>query len=450
MKMSNGYSESEQQERVLETVRRESVRFVHLQFMDILGNVKTVTIPAAKLMKAIEDGAVFDGSSVVGYATIEESDMRAKPDLSTFKVLPWSHPEMREATIICNIYDSKGNRFGADPRYILERVLKKAGELGYECFTGPEYEFFLFQLDNDGKPTTLPSDKGRYFDMMPLDKTELVRDKISLYLDALGFDVETTHHEVANGQHEIDLRYADAMTSADRVMALKSAIKTVALENGLHATFMPKPVAGQNGSGMHVHQSLFTTGGENAFYDESGIHELSDVARWYVGGVLKYARETCAILASWVNSYKRLVPGYEAPVYICWANKNRSALVRIPAGKGKSKRIEVRNPDPAGNPYLQYAVMLAAGLEGVRNKLEPPQPIETDIFKLTSSDRSKMGIGSLPGDLNEALAEMEKSELIRETIGAHVFTNFLYNKRKEWDSYKIQVTDWELKQFLSL
>ena len=448
--MPNGYTKSELKEQVLETVRKEGVRFVHLQFMDILGNVKTVTIPAAKLFKAIEEGAVFDGSSVVGYATIEESDMRAWPDLSTFRVLPWSYNEMKQASIICNIFDSKGNRFGADPRYILERVLIKAKELGYESYMGPEYEFFLFQIDKDGKPTTIPSDKGRYFDLMPLDKTEFVRDKISLYLDALGFDVETTHHEVANGQHEIDLRFADAMTSADRVMILKHTIKTVALENGLHATFMPKPIAGQNGSGMHVHQSLFTLDGENAFYDETKPYELSDIARWYIGGILAHARETCAILASWVNSYKRLVPGYEAPVYISWANRNRSALIRIPAGKGRSKRIEVRNPDPAGNPYLQYAVMISAGLEGIRKKIEPPQPIETDIFKLTSTEREKMGIGSLPSDLNEALIEMEKSELIRETVGMHVFTNFLYNKRKEWDNYKTQVTDWEVKQYIHL
>jgi len=421
-----------------------------MQFMDILGMVKSVTIPATKLEKALDDGVLFDGSSIVGYATIEESDMRAHPDPRTFKMLPWTDQNTKSAGIICDIYDARGERFTGDPRYVLQRMMKKAEKMGYVYTTGPEYEFFLFKVDEKGRPTIVPSDSGRYFDLLPLDAGDIVRKETTLHLDAMLFDAEASHHEVAPGQHEIDLRYADALTSADRVLTLKNAIKTVALEHGLHATFMPKPLYGYNGSGMHVHQSLMTLDGRNAFYDPNGKHELSDTARWFIGGVLAYARETCAILASWVNSYKRLVPGYEAPVYISWANRNRSALIRVPAGRGMSTRIEVRNPDPAGNPYLQYAVMLSAGLRGIEKRIEPPEPVETDIYALTSAERKRLGIESLPGSLEEALDEMEKSELMKETLGAHIWTHFLYIKREEWDEYRTQVTDWEIRKYLSI
>jgi len=436
--------------KILEIAKREKVQFVQIQFMDLLGFVKTVTIPTTKLERALDEGVVFDGSSVVGYATIEESDMRAHPVPETFRVFPWTSGDLKTAGIVCNVYDSKGSRFTGDPRYVLELVMTRAREMGYVPHTGPEYEFFLFKLDGTGRPTNVPSDSGRYFEQLPMDAGEAVRKKVSLYANEMGFDAEASHHEVAPGQHEIDLRYADAMTSADRVMALKHAIRTVALEHGLHATFMPKPVFGVNGSGMHVHQSLITPHGENAFYEPTAKWELSPLMLHYLAGILTYARETCAVLASWVNSYKRLVPGYEAPVYICWANKNRSAMVRIPQGRGMSTRMEVRNPDPAGNPYLQYAAMIAAGLAGIERKLEPPEPMETDIYALTAADRRKLGIASLPGNLEEALNEFERSELMRETMGAHVFTHVLYLKRQEWDEYRTRVTDYEVEKFLPI
>jgi glutamine synthetase len=439
---------SDMAEHILEEVRKHSVRFVIMQFMDILGNIKNVTIPAAKLYKAIDDGVVFDGSSIVGYATIEESDMRAYPDVRTFRILPWTENTAKTAIMICDICDAKENRFSGDPRYVLQRTLDLAKEKGWVLNAGPEYEFFLFKLDGNGKPTTIPADSGRYFDLLPMDSGEEVTRKTALHLDQLSFDVEAFHHEAAPGQHEIDLRYADALTSADRVLTLKYALRTVALEHGLYATFMPKPLPGINGSGMHVHQSLADSSGKDVFYNETGKWQLSDVCRWYIGGVLKYARETCAILASWTNSYKRLVPGYEAPVYISWANMNRSALIRVPAGRKNRTRIEVRNPDPSGNPYLQYSVMLAAGLRGIEYKIEPPEPVETDIYRLSTKDRQRLSVGTLPENLSEALDEMEESELMRDTLGAHIFTHFLYMKRKEWDEYRTQVTEWEVKNFL--
>lgn len=434
--------------KILELAKKEKVQFVQIQFMDLLGFVKTVTIPTTKLERALHEGVVFDGSSVVGYATIEESDMRAHPVPETFRIFPWTSGDLKTAGIVCNVYDSKGNRFTGDPRYVLERVMKQARTMGYVPQTGPEYEFFLFKMGPDGRPTATPSDSGRYFEQLPVDAGELVRKRASLYGNEMGFDVEASHHEVAPGQHELDLRYADAMTSADRVLFLKHLIRTVALEHGLHASFMPKPIFGVNGTGMHVHQSLLTPDGGNAFFDPTAKWELSELMLHYLAGILAFARETCAVVASWVNSYKRLVPGYEAPVYICWANKNRSAMVRIPQGRGMSTRMEVRNPDSAGNPYLQYAAMVAAGLAGIEKKLEPPGPIETDLYALTAAERRKLGVASLPGNLEDALDELERSELMRETLGAHVFTHFLYLKRQEWDDYRVRVTDYELAKFL--
>ncbi|MEE9601021.1 MAG: type I glutamate--ammonia ligase [Thermoplasmata archaeon] len=443
-------AEEDPKTEVLERAKSEKVQFVQMQFMDILGTVKTVAIPVAQLEKAMDDGILFDGSSVVGYATIEESDLRARPDISTFETYPWTSGDLKTAGMVCSIYDHRGERFSGDPRYVLERQMERARKMGYAYYTGPEYEFFLFKFDENGKPTNMPSDAGHYFDQLPLNTGEIVRKKATLYFDAMSFEVEASHHEVAPGQHEIDLKYADALTSADRVLVIKHGLKTVALEHGLHATFMPKPWYGQNGSGMHVHQSLTTLEGKNVFFETTGEYELSDICRWFIGGVLHYARETCAILASWVNSYKRLVPGFEAPVYISWANLNRSALIRVPSGRGAKTRIEVRNPDPAGNPYLQYGAMLAAGLYGVEERIEPQGPVETDIYRLTSSERQKLGILSLPGSLEEALIELEASELMRETLGAHIWTHLLYVKRQEWDEYRTQVTDWELERFLEL
>jgi len=436
--------------KILEAAKGEKVQFVQMQFMDLLGFVKTVTIPTTKLERALEEGVVFDGSSVVGYATIEESDMRARPVPETFRVFPWTSGDLKTAGMVCNVYDAKGQRFTGDPRFVLEQAIMRARDLGYVPHTGPEYEFFLFKMGADGRPTTVPSDTGRYFEQLPMDAGEAVRKTVCLYANAMGFDAEASHHEVAPGQHEVDLRYADAMTSADRVLTLKHMIRTVALEHGLHASFMPKPVFGVNGSGMHVHQSLITPEGENAFFDPAAKWEMSELMLHYLAGILGHARQTCAVLASWANSYKRLVPGYEAPVYVCWANRNRSAMVRIPQGRGMATRMEVRNPDPAGNPYLQYAAMISAGLAGIDRKLEPSGPVETDIYALTAAERRKLGIDSLPGNLEDALDELEKSEMMRETLGAHVFTHYLYLKRKEWDEYRVQATDYELDKFLPI
>lgn len=437
-------------ERVLSTVENEKVQFVLLQFTDILGIVKNVTIPASKFEKAIEEGVAFDGSSILGYATIEESDLRAQPVLESFKVLPWTDGEVKSAGIVCNIYDPSGRRHNGDPRYVLEKMMEKAKKKGYTFYTGPEFEFFLFELDERGKPTTTPSDSGRYFDLLPLDEGDLVRKKATHHLNALGYDVEASHHEVAPGQHELDLRYTDALTSADRVLTLKHGVKTVALEHYLHATFMPKPIHGLCGNGMHVHQSLMTPDGKNVFHSKKAKDGLSKICKWFIGGALSYARETCAILASWVNSYKRLVPGFEAPVHISWAHKNRSALIRMPPDRGAKTRVEVRNPDPSGNLYLQYATMLAAGLKGIEDKIEPPAPVERDIYKLTEAQRQQLQILPLPGNLSEALDELQGSELMNETLGSHIMSHFLYIKRQEWEDYNSQVTGWEIDNFLSV
>ena len=435
-------------EKIFEKIEKEGVKFIQMQFTDILGTVKNVTIPSEKVDKAVDEGVFFDGSSVLGYATIEESDMRLMPDPGTFLIIPWTNNDLKTARFLCNIYDSKGKRFEGDPRYILERVVRKAKEMGYTANAGPEYEFFLLKMDENNNPVPKPSDSGGYFDLMR-DKGDNVRKEIVMYLNKMGFDVEASHHEVAPGQHEIDLTYSDIITSADRVTMMKYVTKTIALKHNLYATFMPKPFFGENGSGMHVHLSLIKRG-ENTFYEKKGRYELSKNAFYFLGGLLKHAKETCAVLASWVNSYKRLVPGYEAPVYLSWANKNRSALIRVPAGREMKTRVEVRNPDPAGNPYLQFAVMLASGLKGIEEKINPPEPVEKDIYHLTDEARKKLGIGSLPSNLGEALYYMGKSSLVKETIGEHLFKHYLYIKHKEWDEYRSRVTDWEIEKLLPI
>ncbi|MCK4717743.1 MAG: glutamine synthetase, partial [Thermoplasmata archaeon] len=356
---------------ILDVVEKDSIKFIHLVFMDILGFQKTVVIPANRLERAMLDGVVFDGSSVVGYTTIHESDMRLVPDLDTFLPLPWYETDMKTAQVICNIHESGGKRFGGDPRYILQKTMKKASEMGCIFNTGPEYEYFLFKV-NGGEAVL--EDKGGYFDLMPMDRGALVTKDIISNLLAMGIEVETGHHEVAPSQYEIDLKYSDAMTSADRVFVLKYAIKTLALNRGLHATFMPKPLNNVNGSGMHVHQSLMKPNGTNVFYDPDGKNCLSKTCLSYLAGLLEHARDITAVLDSWPNSYKRLVPGFEAPVYVCWAKKNRTALIRVPAGGETSTRLEMRSPDSAGNPYLQFAILLAAGMDGIKRGLEPPEP----------------------------------------------------------------------------
>ncbi len=434
------------QEEIIDLIKREEIKYVNVLFTDILGFVKSVLLPAEKFPHAIEKGVLFDASSIVGYATREESDMLAKPDLRTFQVFPWI-PGKKTAGVIADIYTSEGERFSGDPRYVLQRMLAEAEKEGYRFMVGPEFEFFLFKM-KDGLPTVEVSDYGSYFEFSPAEDCERVKKEIIEYFQHMQYDPEAAHHEVAPGQHEIDLHYADALTMADRVVILKIAIKSIARKYGYHASFMPKPVYGVNGTGMHVHQSLITLDGRNAFYDENSEDGLSSIARYYIGGLMKYARETCAILASWVNSYKRLVPGYEAPTLIAWGYKNRSALIRIPAGRGKATRIELRNPDPAGNPYLQFAVMLGTGLEGIRNKIEPPKPVEMDLYRLTSEDKKRLNIKELPESLGEAIECMERCTLMKKILGEHVFNHFITVKRKEWEEYRAQVTEWEIKKLL--
>jgi len=433
--------------KVLKTVDKEGVNFIQMQFMDILGTVKNVTIPVTQLEKALDEGVFFDGSSVLGYATIEESDMRLMPDPRTFTILPWTQDSLRTARLVCDVYDHEGNRFDGDPRYALQKLVETVKKMGYVFNTAPEYEFFFMMLDENGDPTTKPSDFGGYFDLMQ-DRGDNIRKEIVTYLDAMGFEVEASHHEVAPGQHEIDLKYIDAVSSADRVAMMKYVTKTIAYKHGLYATFMPKPIFGINGSGMHVHQSLVTPEGKSGFYDPKGDYQLSKNALYFIGGLLKYAKDICAVLASSVNSYKRLVPGYEAPVYISWANRNRSAYIRVPAGRGPKTRIELRNPDPAGNPYLQFSVMLAAGLEGIKNKIMPPEPVEKDIFRMNAEEKKASGIESLPENLGQALDCMGGSEMMRKALGDHLFEHFLHIKGKEWQSYRAQVMDWEIKNLL--
>lgn len=435
-------------DQVLAKVKDQRVENVRLQFTDILGVPKNIVIPARRLEEALEEGIAFDGSSITGYATIEESDYIAKPDPKSFSILPESIEKRKTVRINCDIYTPDGKRFDGDPKYVLERVLKKATEMGYSFNTGPECEFFLFKM-RDGCPTTIPNDKGHYFDLSPLDLAENVRGDICSTLETMGFQIYTSHHEVAAGQHEINFHYADALTTADRVVTLRYVAKIIALKNDLHATFMPKPLFGTNGTGMHTHMSLFTNGA-NVFFDESAKYQLSDTALHYIGGLLTYSKEMNAILNSWVNSYKRLVPGFEAPTYIAWARNNRSALIRIPAKRGSGTRCELRNPDPAGNPYLQFAVMLAAGLKGIEKKMEPPEPVEKDIYALSQRERELMGIETLPSNLGHAISFMEKSELMLETLRPHIFENFLYLKTEEWNEYRTQVTNWELERYLPL
>ncbi len=435
------------QEGIIKQVREKGVKYIHLQFMDILGQVKSVMIPAEILEKAINEGIVFDGSSIVGYATIDESDMRAVPDPNTFQIIP---DDEKSATIICDIYTSNGKRFAGDPRYVLQKTLEKAAAMGFRFCTGPEFEFFLLKM-KDSKTILEPNDYAGYFDYGPIDQGEKVRSDIIGLLSEMGYNPEAAHHEVSPGQHEIDLRYDYALKIADRILTLKAMIKRVALRHGLYATFMPKPIFGINGTGMHVHQSLLSEdASENLFYSADGKWQLSEIALHYIGGLLTHAEEITAILNSWVNSYKRLVPGYEAPVYISWANRNRSALIRVPSGREMKTRLELRNPDPAGNPYLQFAVMLAAGLDGISKKIEPPEPVEQNIFAMSEEERTKRGIKSLPESLGEALHHFSRSEFMQEVLGAHLFEHFLHVKRKEWEEYRAQVTQWELEKLLPI
>jgi len=431
----------------------DEVHFISLQFTDIFGTVKNVTIPEEQLALALEQGVNFDGSSIEGFARIAESDMVLCPDVDTYTVLPWTAPHERTARLICDVHDTGGQPFVGDPRHILKRMLSQAREMGFGYNTGPEVEFFLFKMDGEPRVSPVPQDVGGYFDFSPRDLASQVRNRIALTLQAMGIEVEATHHEVAPGQHEVDFHYADALTSADAVVTLRYVIKAVAQSEGLYATFMPKPLFGVNGSGMHTHQSLYTPDGHNAFYAPDDPYHLSRVAYSFIAGQMVHARALAAIVAPTVNSYKRLVPGYEAPVYICWGQINRSALMRIPGylpGLGeRSARCELRCPDPSANPYLAFAAMLATGLDGIRRDLQPPPPVEENVYELDALELSSHEIASLPGSLEEALQELEQDPVIAEALGEHTFRRYLDAKRLEWDEYRTRVTSWELDRYLT-
>lgn len=436
-------------EEIIKQVNENDVEFIRLWFTDINGILKSFAIGKDELESALTQGMGFDGSSITGFQDIEESDMIAMPDPNTFQILPWRPQEKAVARMICDILQPGGKPYEGDPRYILKRALEKMHKLGFDHFyVGPELEYFYFK-DNKG---TVTLDEGGYFDLTPLDMASNLRRETVLALKTLGINVEYSHHEVAPSQHEIDMRYDDGLKMADNVVTYKLTVKEVASKNGVYATFMPKPIFGQNGSGMHCHQSLFK-GKTNAFYDAKDKYNLSDIGKSYIAGILKHAPEMIAILAPWVNSYKRLVPGYEAPVYIAWSRRNRSALVRVPMyqpGKEVATRMELRCPDPSGNPYLQFAVMLQAGLKGIEEGYKLHDPMELNLYHLTDEERAERGIKSLPASLGEAITVAEKSELLRETLGDHTFERFIAVKKQEWDEFRIQVTEYELKKYLPI
>jgi len=443
-------SREEGNDYVLKMVKEHRVRFIRMWFTDILGFLKSFAITVEELEIALEEGMGFDGSSIQGFARIDESDMVALPDPDTFQLLPWKLRDHNnaEARMFCDILRPEGEPFEGDPRYVLKRNLKLATDMGYTYYLGPELEYFYFR-DSDG---TEPLDQAGYFDLAPRDVANDMRRETVLTLEEMGIGVEYSHHEVATSQHEIDMRYTDALTMADNVMTYRLVVKQIALQHGVYATFMPKPVFGINGSGMHVHLSLFN-GDSNAFFDKDDEYYLSTTAKRFIAGLLKHAPEITAVTNQWVNSYKRLVAGYEAPVYPSWARRNRSDLIRVPEyrpGREKSTRIEFRSPDPACNPYLAFSVILAAGLEGIEKEYEVPDPVEENVYDMTEEERQKRGIGTLPTSLLEAILLTDKSELVHKALGDHIFKAFIKNKKIEWDHYRAQVTDYELKNYLPI
>ncbi|HWI54425.1 MAG TPA: type I glutamate--ammonia ligase [Desulfobacteria bacterium] len=434
---------------VLVKAKEADVKFVRLQFTDIFGVMKNVAITVEQLEKALNGEMMFDGSSIEGFVRIEESDMYLIPDPDTFAVFPWRPREGSVARLICDVHNHEGLPFEGCPRNTLKRVMAEAAEMGFTLNVGPEAEFFLFLTDSEGKPTTATHDKAGYFDLTPVDLGENARRDMVLTLEELGFEIEASHHEVAPGQHEIDFKYDEALSTADKVMTFKFVVRTVAQRHGLHATFMPKPVFGIAGSGMHMNQSLFKDG-KNAFFDPNTPDQLSEVAKYYIGGLIKHASAIAAITNPTVNSYKRLVPGYEAPVYIAWSARNRSPLIRIPAKRGASTRIELRNPDPSCNPYLAIAVALKAGLDGIKNKIQPPPPTDKNIYEMTAAERLAEGIGSLPSSIYEAIQELSKDEIIKSALGSHAYDRFVEAKMIEWDRFRVQVHPWELDEYLAV
>ena len=436
-------------DKVLSLVEEHEVRYVYLWFTDILGFLKSFALTLHELEVALDEGMGFDGSSIEGFTRIQESDMIARPDPGTFSILPWTVNGEAVGRMVCDVTTPDGEPYDGDPRYVLRRALRKASEMGYDFYVGPELEYFYFPSPND--PT--PLDRGGYFDLLPLDEGNDLRKETIGKLESMGIHVEYSHHEVAPSQHEIDLRYAGALPMADIVQTYKTVVKRTAYEHGLYATFMPKPIFGENGSGMHCHQSLFD-GDRNVFFDEDAQYHLSDEALHYIGGILRYAREYAAVTNQWVNSYKRLVPGFEAPIYVSWANANRSTMVRVPnikPGKEKSTRIELRMPDPACNPYLAFAVMLMAGLRGIEEQIEPPDPVENlNIYEMSQQERKRLGIESLPEDLGHAIQLASDSDLLRDALGEHVFEQFLRNKRAIWSHARAQVSRAEIDFYLPM
>jgi len=437
-------------EDIKQIVKDKNVKFIRLQFTDILGTIKNVEIPLSQLDKALDNKMMFDGSSIEGFVRIEESDMYLKPDLDTFMIFPWTAEKGKVARLICDIARPDGTPFAGDPRSNLKRMLKEMEELGFTGFNlGPEPEFFLFKLDEKGQPTLELNDDGGYFDFAPTDLGENCRRDIVLELEEMGFEVEASHHEVAPGQHEIDFKYANAVEACDNIQTFKLVVKTIARKHGLHATFMPKPLFGVNGSGMHFNLSLFQ-GDKNAFWDEGSELQLSQTARQFLAGVLKHVHGFTAVTNPTVNSYKRLVPGYEAPCYVAWSPKNRSPLVRIPESRGLSTRIELRSVDPSANPYLAMAAILAAGLDGIKNELTPPPQVDRNIYRMNEQERAEHGISNLPGSLNQALQALEKDEVIKASLGEHIYENFKEAKELEYDSFRTTVTQWERDQYLKM
>ena len=430
-------------------IAKKNIRFIKLQFVDINGQVKNLSIPAQHIDKVLANEIMLDGSSIKGFRSIETSDMFFYPDKNTFEVLPWRNEEgYQSARIICDIYNADGTPFEGCPRCNLKRVMNEAAKYGFTMNIGPEAEFFLFSKDENGNITTTTQDNAGYYDVGPEDLGEDVRSDIVTTLQEMGFDIEASHHEGADGQHEVDFKYADILTAADNVTTFKVVVKAVSALHCLHATFMPKPIYGINGSGMHCNVSLFKDG-KNAFYDENSEYQLSDTAKYAIGGMLKHVKSITAILNPTVNSYKRLVPGYEAPVYLAWSLANRSALLRVPAKRGNATRVELRSPDPSCNPYLAFATILEACLDGIRNKIEPPAPVESNIYKLTSKERKRQKIDALPGTLKEAIDLMDKSLVANAALGQHIMNEFITAKDKEWDSYRTTVTKWELDKYLA-
>lgn len=436
-------------EALLAEAKEANIKLIRLQFVDIHGIPKNLSVPVTQLEKALNNEIMLDGSSIAGFRTIETSDMFFWPDRNTFKVLPWTEGDRRVARLMCDIYNPDGTPFEGCPRNNLKRVLQKVADAGYVFNVGPELEFFLFKKSPTGEVTFDTQDKAGYFDLAPDDLGEFVRAEIVAIMDNMGFEVEADHHEVARGQHEIDFKYNDALTTADNVQTMKTIVRWVAARHGLHATFMAKPVEGINGSGMHVNQSLSSLDGKNTFMSETEEHKLSQEAKWYIGGMLKHVQAVTAVANPTVNSYKRLVPGYEAPVYIAWSPHNRSALCRVPAKRGSATRVELRSPDPTCNPYLAFAALVMAGLDGIKNKIDPPAPVITNIYQLSLEDRKEQGVDSLPGSLYEAIEAFKTSDICKEALGEHIYNEFLQVKSMEWKQYSAYVSPWELDRYVT-